>query len=203
MTTIDDFLHGRDAADGQVRRRDARALQHRPHRPRVGGAARPDPDRLLRHADAAQEHRHDQRARAADAHDPAVRPDGDRSRSSARSRSRTSACTPSNDGKIIRLPIPQLTEERRKEFVKLVRNMAEEGRVAVRNVRRDVMRHLEELVKNGEVGDDEERAAESARPEAHRRPRPQDRRPLEAQRGRDHGGLSRRGSAHERLRRAP
>jgi ribosome recycling factor len=69
--------------------------------------------------------------------------------------------TPSNDGKIIRLPIPQLTEERRKELVKLVRNMAEEGRVAVRNVRRDVMRHLEELVRNGEVGDDEERAAES------------------------------------------
>jgi ribosome recycling factor len=68
--------------------------------------------------------------------------------------------TPSNDGKIIRLPIPQLTEERRKEYVKVVRNMAEEGRIAVRNVRRDVMKHLEELVRNGEVGDDEERAAE-------------------------------------------
>src|SRR5205823_10513428 len=68
--------------------------------------------------------------------------------------------TPSNDGKLIRLPIPQLTEERRKELVKLVRHMAEEGRVAVRNVRRDVMRHLEELVRNGDVGDDEERAAE-------------------------------------------
>jgi ribosome recycling factor len=68
---------------------------------------------------------------------------------------------PSNDGKVIRLPIPQLTEERRKELVKLVRHMAEEGRVAVRNVRRDVMRHLEELVRNGDVGDDEERAAES------------------------------------------
>ena len=46
--------------------------------------------------------------------------------------------TPSNDGKIIRLPIPQLTEERRKELVKVVRHLAEEGRVAVRNVRRDV-----------------------------------------------------------------
>jgi ribosome recycling factor len=68
--------------------------------------------------------------------------------------------TPSNDGKVIRLPIPQLTEERRKELVKQVRHLAEEGRVAVRNVRRDVMRHLEELVRNGEVGDDEERAAE-------------------------------------------
>jgi ribosome recycling factor len=69
--------------------------------------------------------------------------------------------TPSNDGKLIRLPIPQLTEERRKEYVKIVRHMAEEGRVAVRNVRRDVMRHLEELVKNGDVGDDDERAAEA------------------------------------------
>src|SRR5215471_1322220 len=65
--------------------------------------------------------------------------------------------TPSNDGKLIRLPIPQLTEERRKELVKVVRNMAEDGRVAVRNVRRDVMRHLEELVRSGQVGDDEER----------------------------------------------
>src|SRR5881275_2341468 len=68
--------------------------------------------------------------------------------------------TPSNDGKLIRLPIPQLTEERRKELVKVVRHMAEEGRVAVRNVRRDAIKHLEELVKNGSVGDDEERAAE-------------------------------------------
>ena len=68
--------------------------------------------------------------------------------------------TPSNDGKVIRLPIPQLTEERRKELVKVIRGMAEEGRVAVRNVRRDAIKHLEELVKNGDVGDDEERAAE-------------------------------------------
>ncbi len=68
--------------------------------------------------------------------------------------------TPSNDGKVIRLPIPQLTEERRKELVKVVRNMAEEGRVAVRNVRRDVMHHLKELVDKGEVGSDEEHRAE-------------------------------------------
>jgi ribosome recycling factor len=68
--------------------------------------------------------------------------------------------TPSNDGKVIRLPIPQLTEERRKELVKVVRSMAEESRVAVRNVRRDVMHHLQELVRNGDVGDDEERRAE-------------------------------------------
>ena len=68
--------------------------------------------------------------------------------------------TPSNDGKVIRLPIPQLTEERRKEFVKIAKTVAEDGRIAVRNVRRDLMKHLEELVKNGEVGDDEERRAE-------------------------------------------
>ena len=68
--------------------------------------------------------------------------------------------TPSNDGKLIRLPIPQLTEERRKELVKIVRGLAEDGRVAVRNVRRDVMHHLKELVRDGDVGDDEERRAE-------------------------------------------
>jgi ribosome recycling factor len=68
--------------------------------------------------------------------------------------------TPSNDGKIIRLPIPQLTEERRKELVKVVKGLAEDGRVAVRNVRRDAMHHLKDLVRNGDVGDDEERRAE-------------------------------------------
>jgi ribosome recycling factor len=69
--------------------------------------------------------------------------------------------TPSSDGKLVRLPIPQLTEERRKELVKLVRQMAEEGRIAVRNVRRDAIKHLEELVKNGDAGDDAERVAET------------------------------------------
>ena len=68
--------------------------------------------------------------------------------------------TPANDGKLIRLPIPALTEERRKELVKVVRRYAEEGKVAIRNIRRDVMKHLEDLVKNGDVGDDEERRAE-------------------------------------------
>jgi len=64
--------------------------------------------------------------------------------------------TPSNDGKLIRLPIPQLTEERRKELVKVVRGMAEEHRVAVREIRRDAMRHLKDKVDAGEVGADEE-----------------------------------------------
>jgi ribosome recycling factor len=68
--------------------------------------------------------------------------------------------TPSNDGKVIRLPIPQLTEERRKELVKIVRGIAEEGRVAVRNVRRDIDRRLKELSQKGDVGQDDERRAE-------------------------------------------
>jgi ribosome recycling factor len=69
--------------------------------------------------------------------------------------------TPNNDGTIIRLVIPQLTEERRKEFVKMVRHIAEEGRIAIRNVRRDVMHDLRELKDEGDVGEDEERRAES------------------------------------------
>lgn len=68
--------------------------------------------------------------------------------------------TPSNDGKLIRLPIPALTEERRKELVKQVRHYAEEGRISVRNIRRDVMQDLKQLVHEGDVGDDEERRAE-------------------------------------------
>jgi ribosome recycling factor len=68
--------------------------------------------------------------------------------------------TPSNDGKLIRLPIPQLTEERRKELVKVVRGLAEEHRIAVREIRRDAMKHLKTLVDKGDVGADEERRAE-------------------------------------------
>jgi ribosome recycling factor len=69
--------------------------------------------------------------------------------------------TPSNDGSVIRLTIPELTEERRRELVKVVHGIAEEGRVAIRNVRRDIMHDLRELKKEGEVGEDEERRAES------------------------------------------
>jgi len=63
--------------------------------------------------------------------------------------------TPSNDGQVIRLPIPQLTEERRKELVRLVHKMAEEARVAVRNVRRDVLNDLRRSEKEGELSRDE------------------------------------------------
>jgi ribosome recycling factor len=69
--------------------------------------------------------------------------------------------TPSNDGNLIRLTIPELTEERRKELVKVVQQLAEEGRVAVRNVRRDCMQHLRDIRKSGEAGEDEERRAET------------------------------------------
>ena len=69
--------------------------------------------------------------------------------------------TPSNDGNVIRLTLPELTEERRKDLVKVVRGIAEEGRVSIRNIRRDVMHDLKELKGEGEVGEDEERRAES------------------------------------------
>ena len=68
--------------------------------------------------------------------------------------------TPSNDGNLIRLPIPELTEERRKELVKQVRHLAEEGRVSARNVRRDAIHHLKDAEKNGEAGADDVRRAE-------------------------------------------
>ena len=67
---------------------------------------------------------------------------------------------PSNDGNIVRLVIPELTEERRKDLVKMVRAIAEEGRVAIRNVRRDIMHDLRELRDEGEVGADDEHRAE-------------------------------------------
>jgi ribosome recycling factor len=68
--------------------------------------------------------------------------------------------TPNSDGNMIRLQIPELTEERRRELVKVVHGLAEEGRVAVRNIRRDCMHDLRELKQEGEVGADEERRAE-------------------------------------------
>jgi ribosome recycling factor len=67
---------------------------------------------------------------------------------------------PSNDGQMIRLPIPQLTEERRKELVKQVRHLAEEGRVAARNVRRDALHHLKKLEVDGDAGADDVHRAE-------------------------------------------
>lgn len=68
--------------------------------------------------------------------------------------------TPNNDGSVIRLPIPQLTEERRQELVRLVGSKVEEAKVAVRNVRRDAIEHCKLLLNDKEISEDEERRAE-------------------------------------------
>ena len=70
--------------------------------------------------------------------------------------------TPGNDGSTVRLTIPEMTEERRKEMVKVARHVAEEGRVAIRNIRREVMHDLRELRESGEAGQDDEHRAEEA-----------------------------------------
>ena len=67
---------------------------------------------------------------------------------------------PSNDGKLIRCVFPELTEERRKEYIKVAKTKAEEGRVAVRNIRRNAKQTLEKLEKDGEVGKDDVTGAE-------------------------------------------
>jgi ribosome recycling factor len=66
---------------------------------------------------------------------------------------------PQNDGKIVRIPIPPLTEERRKQLVKHAHKQTEEGRVAIRNVRRDTNDHLKRLLKDHEVSEDQEKQA--------------------------------------------
>ncbi|NTV96245.1 MAG: ribosome recycling factor [Thiobacillus sp.] len=66
---------------------------------------------------------------------------------------------PASMGDIVRVPIPAMTEERRKEMVKIVRGEAEGGKVAVRNIRRDAIAHLKELLKDKEIGEDDERRA--------------------------------------------
>jgi ribosome recycling factor len=69
---------------------------------------------------------------------------------------------PANDGNVIRVPIPPLNEERRKEYVKILHKMAEEGRVSIRQARRTVREEIHELVKKHEVGEDEGRRREDA-----------------------------------------
>ena len=68
--------------------------------------------------------------------------------------------TPGNDGAVIRIVVPEMTEERRREMVKVARALAEDGRIAIRNVRRDVMQDLRELKEAGETGADDEHRAE-------------------------------------------
>ncbi|HKW71911.1 MAG TPA: ribosome recycling factor [Candidatus Dormibacteraeota bacterium] len=66
---------------------------------------------------------------------------------------------PANDGQLIRVPIPPLTEERRREYVKLVRQKAEDARVAIRNVRRDELHRIDQMQKGGEIAEDESKRA--------------------------------------------
>ena len=68
--------------------------------------------------------------------------------------------TPSNDGKVIRLMLPELTEERRKELTKLVRKTAEESKVAIRSIRRDAVDQVKKLKKNSEITEDDQKKAE-------------------------------------------
>ncbi|MBI5042713.1 MAG: ribosome recycling factor [Nitrospirae bacterium] len=65
--------------------------------------------------------------------------------------------TPANDGKVIRLPVPPLTEERRKELVKLAKKMAEDARVAIRNIRRDINEEVKKIEKEKKISEDESR----------------------------------------------
>lgn len=67
---------------------------------------------------------------------------------------------PASVGDLVRVPIPAMTEERRKELVKVVRHEAEQGKVAVRNIRRDAIAHLKDLLKNHEISEDDERRAQ-------------------------------------------
>jgi len=69
--------------------------------------------------------------------------------------------TPANDGKIIRLPVPPMTEERRKELVKLVKKMGEDSKVSIRNIRRDSNEKLKKLLKDKEISEDNEKKAEA------------------------------------------
>jgi ribosome recycling factor len=68
--------------------------------------------------------------------------------------------TPGNDGNVIRLTVPELTQDRRRELVKVAHKIAEEGRIAIRNVRRDIMHELRELKNDGQIGADDEHRAE-------------------------------------------
>ena len=69
---------------------------------------------------------------------------------------------PANDGNVVRVPIPPLNEERRKEYVKVLHKMAEEGRISVRHARRTVREDIHQLVKDHELGEDEARRREEA-----------------------------------------
>jgi len=67
--------------------------------------------------------------------------------------------TPMNDGRIIRVPVPELNEERRNELIKVAKRMSEEGRVSIRNIRRDANEHIKKLQKSGKITEDDKKSA--------------------------------------------
>ena len=98
--------------------------------------------------------------------------------------------TPMNDGKLIRMPIPELNEQRRKELVRHVHKTAEEFRVSVRNHRRDANDKLKKMHKDKKLDDDTLRAAETQVQQHHHRVHREDRQGSGGQGSRDNGGLS-------------
>ena len=168
---IDELIQDADPPHGQVRRGDAARVQQRPHRPRVGGAARPHPrsTTTARRRRSSSWRRSTCRSRGMLTIQP-FDPSSIKAIEKAIMESDL-GLTPSNDGKIIRLPIPQLTEERRKELVKVVRQHRRGGpdRRAQRPPRRDAppqgaRRQRRRRRRRGAP-------RRGARPEAHRRAR--------------------------------
>ena len=139
-------------------------------------------------------------SRAGGAHHPGHQPvrqgrDGRPSR--RRSATPTSGVNPTNDGKVIRVDLPELTEERRKEYIKMAAHKAEDGRVSIRNIRRNAKQALEKLEKDGEVGKDEGTRAEKRLERHDQEARRRDRRPAQAQGSRAARGLRCPSPVHE------
>ena len=108
---------------------------------------------------------------------------------------------PTNDGNIIRVVFPQLTEERRKDLIKVARHKAEDGRVSIRNIRRHAKDALDKLVKDGEVGEDDVAPRREGAREAHPHLRRPGRRGAAAQGSRAARGLRRARTTHDARRR--
>ena len=119
----------------------------------------------------------------------AVRQELDDARSRRRIRDSDLGVNPSNDGNVIRVVFPQLTEERRKDYIKVARHKAEDARISMRNIRRHAKDDLDKLVKDGEAGEDEVRRAEKELDDLTHKYVDADRRPAQAQGGRAARGL--------------
>ena len=197
--------HVLDDADekmAQGRRARPARVRRRPHRP---GRARPGREaagRVLRHRGAAPAARRLQRARGPHARHQPLRQERRSAPSRRRSSTPTSGSTRATTAQVIRLTFPPLTEERRKELVKVVKDMAEDGRVAVRNVRRGARHELEALAKDGDISEDELDAGREGARQAHPRPRGRDRQGARAQGAGAARGLTRDRASHRDATRA-